>query len=95
MALIHNRLNFITSRMIIFTYTLDIRNRIYYGDLVKDYPGFAALVTAQDGIFNLSENWVNKNSVLFNSTIDRASAEYIGGKWDITLGNCGSVLTGA
>jgi len=85
-GLIHNRLNFKYQPDDHFTYILDIRNRIYYGQLVKDYPGFASLVTGQDGIFNLSENWVNKNSVLFNSTIDRASAEYIGGKWDITLG---------
>jgi hypothetical protein len=84
--LIHNRLNFHYQPDDHFNFRLEVRNRIYYGELVKNYPGFASLVTGQNGIFNLSENWVNKNSVLFNSTIDRASAEYIGGKWDITLG---------
>jgi hypothetical protein len=84
--LIHNRLNFKYQPDDHFTFRLELRNRIYYGDEVKDYPGFGALETAQNGIVGLSENWVNKNSMLFNSTIDRASAEYINGKWDITLG---------
>ena len=84
--LIHNRLNFRYQPDDNFNFRLEVRNRIYYGEEVKNYPGFASLVTGQDGILNLSQNWVNKNSILFNSTIDRASAEYIGGKWDITLG---------
>jgi hypothetical protein len=84
--LIHNRLNFKYQPDDHFTYRLEIRNRVYYGDAVKDYPGFASLETAQNGVLNLSENWVNRNSMLFNSTIDRASAEYINGKWDITMG---------
>jgi len=84
--LIHNRLNFKYKPDDHFTFRLEFRNRIYYGDAVEDYPGFATLETAQNGIIGLSENWVNKNEMLFNSTIDRASAEYINGKWDITLG---------
>ena len=84
--LIHNRLNFKYRPDDHFTYRLEVRNRIYYGDFVKNYPGFASLVAAPGGTVNLSRNWVNSHSMLFNSTIDRASAEYIGGKWDITLG---------
>ena len=86
LGLIHNRLNFKYQPDDHFTYRLEVRNRIYYGALVKDYPGFAQLVTGQDGILNLSRNWVNSNGVLFTSNIDRASAEYINGKWDIILG---------
>jgi len=86
LGLIHNRLNFKFQPDDHFTYRLEVRNRIYYGALVKNYPGFAHLVTGQDGILNLSHNWVYNNGVLFTSNIDRASAEYINGKWDITLG---------
>ena len=84
--LIHNRLNFRYRPEDNFDFRLDIRNRIYYGELVQTYPNFASLVTGPDETFNLSKNWVNRNAVLINSTIDRASAEYIKGKWDITLG---------
>jgi len=86
LGLIHNRLNFKYQPDDHFTYRLEVRNRIYYGALVKDYAGFAQLVTGQDGVLNLSRNWVNNNGVLFTSNIDRASAEYINGKWDVTLG---------
>lgn len=91
--LLHNRLNFAYNPNKHLNLRLEIRNRIYYGELVQTYPGFASLETQSYGTFNLSENWVNKNAVLFNSTIDRASAEYTGGKWDI-LQQVGSVLTG-
>jgi len=67
-------------------FRLDIRNRIYFGELVKTYPDFASLVTSSNETFNLSKNWVNRNAVLVNSTIDRASAEFTKGKWDITAG---------
>lgn len=84
--LLHNRLNFRYQPDEHFTFRLEIRNRLYYGDLVRSIPDFASLVTSSDESFNLSENWVNRNAVLFNSTIDRLSAEYLSGKWDITLG---------
>ena len=84
--LVHNRLNFKYQPDDHFNFRMEVRNRIYYGQEVQEYPGFAALETGQNGILNLSKNWVNKNDVLVNSTIDRASAEYINGKWDITLG---------
>ncbi|MFI5187807.1 MAG: hypothetical protein ACHQF0_13835, partial [Chitinophagales bacterium] len=85
-GLIHNRLNFRYQPHAHLDFRLDIRNRIYYGELVKTYPDFAALVTSSNETFNLSKNWVNRNAVLINTTIDRASAEFVKGKWDITAG---------
>jgi hypothetical protein len=84
--LIHNRLNFQYQPDENWNFRLEIRNRIYYGELVQQYPNFASLVTSSTQTFNLSKNWVNQNAVLINSTIDRASAEYLKGKWDITAG---------
>jgi len=84
--LIHNRLNFRYQPDSSLNFRLEVRNRIYYGELVQSYPGFAALVTSSNETFNLSKNWVNENSVLFNTTIDRASAELLKGKWDIIIG---------
>jgi hypothetical protein len=84
--LLHNRLNFRYQPDSNFNFRLEVRNRIYYGELVQNYPGFAVLETANEETFDLSKNWVNKNSVLVNSTIDRASIEYLNNKWDITIG---------
>jgi len=85
-GLIHNRLNFRYHPDDHLNFRLEIRNRIYYGELVQSYPNFASLVTSSNETFNLSKNWVNQNAVLINSTIDRASAEYTKGQWDITVG---------
>jgi hypothetical protein len=84
--LLHNRLNFRYQPDPNFNFRLEIRNRLYYGELVQEYPNFAALETSSTEPINLSKNWVNQNAVLFNSTIDRVSAEFLDGKWDITLG---------
>ena len=84
--LVHNRLNFQYRPSDAWNFRVEVRNRLYFGQLVKDYPGFADLVTGSAQPISLSENWINRNSVLFNSTIDRASAEYNEGKWDITIG---------
>src|SRR5579863_9951081 len=85
-GLIHNRLNFRYQPDSSFNFRLEVRNRLYYGDLVRNTPAFAGLVAPPDGVVNLSKNWVNQNAVFMNSTIDRASAEYLKGKWDVTIG---------
>jgi hypothetical protein len=85
-GLLHNRLNFRYDPNQYFNFRLEVRNRIYYGELVRSNPGFASFVTAYNGTYDLSKNWVNNKSVLFNSAIDRALAEYNKNKWDITIG---------
>ncbi len=84
--LIHNRLNFRYEFSQHFNLRLEVRNRLYYGELVQSYPNYTSYVTASYGTFDLSKNWVNQGAVLANSTIDRACAEYTAGKWDITIG---------
>ncbi|HLI93751.1 MAG TPA: hypothetical protein VKU83_09085 [Puia sp.] len=84
--LIHNRLNLRYQPDAYWNLRLEVRNRIYYGQLVQSYPGFDSLVTSGGGTLDLSRNWVARNAVLANSTIDRASVEYSRGKWDITAG---------
>jgi len=84
--LLYNRLNFRYRPNDNFNFRLEMRNRLYYGEMVQNYPNFAVLETATTGTFNLSKTWINKNAVLCNSTIDRASGEYVDSSWDITLG---------
>jgi len=84
--LIHNRLNFRYEPDANLNFRLEVRNRLYYGELIQDYPSYASFLTAPNGTFDMSKNWVNHNAVLFNSAIDRASAEYHDKRWDITIG---------
>jgi hypothetical protein len=85
-GLIHNRLNFRYDPNQYLNFRLEVRNRIYFGELVRSYPGFASFITAYNGTYDLSKNWVNNKSVLFNTAVDRALAEYNKNKWDITIG---------
>ena len=55
-GLIHNRLNLRFHPDNFWNFRLEVRNRIYYGDLVQNYPGFATLVTPSYGSVNLSKN---------------------------------------
>ena len=84
--LLYNRLNFRYRADDHFIFRLEMRNRFYYGEMVQSYPNFASLETATTGTYNLSKTWINKNAVLCNSSIDRASGEYLDSIWDITLG---------
>ncbi|MCJ7759117.1 MAG: hypothetical protein MUP24_13345, partial [Gillisia sp.] len=84
--LFHNRLNFEYVPSEVITARLEFRNRLYYGDAVKNIPGFSGIISRDDGWADLSWNLINDKNVVLNSTIDRALINYSKGKWDITLG---------
>ena len=83
---LHNRINFkyIPSKTI--TTRLELRNRIFYGDNINNIPGFPDVISRDNGWVSLSWNLIDNNSIVFNSTIDRALINYTKGNWDITLG---------
>lgn len=83
---LHNRLNFkyIPSNSI--TARLEVRNRVFYGDNVKNITGFSDYISQDNGIVDLSWNIIDNKDLLFNTTIDRALINYTKGDWDITVG---------
>lgn len=85
-TLIHNRLNFkyIPSEKI--TVRLELRNRLFYGDNVKNIFGFSEFISQDNGITDLSWNIIDNKNIVLNTTIDRALINYTKGNWDITLG---------
>ncbi len=85
-TLLHNRLNFKYIPSNTITSRLELRNRIYYGDNVKNIPGFSNIISRDDGWVDLSWNLIENNGIVFNTTIDRALVNYTKGNWDITLG---------
>lgn len=83
---LHNRLNFKYPVSKAVNVRLEFRNRLYYGDNVKNIPEFSKVISRDNGWADLSWNLVDTDNVLFNSLIDRASINYSKGDWDITLG---------
>ncbi|HSM62441.1 MAG TPA: hypothetical protein VK833_00740, partial [Gillisia sp.] len=85
-SLLHNRLNFKYTPSDKINVRFELRNRLFYGDNVKNIFGFAEIISQDDGIVDLSRNVFDEENLLFNTTIDRALINYTKGNWDITLG---------
>lgn len=84
--LYHNRLNFrayITPKI---TLALEARNRLFYGETVKSIPNYGAIPDADNGLVDLSWNWLDEQAVVGNTTLDRAWVQFANDKWDIRLG---------
>ena len=84
--IIHNRLNFkwYTSKK--FTTVIEIRNRLIFGNLVKNFPSYMATIDVDNGLLDLS--WISAQSTSWfvHSMIDRAYLDYSSGKWQVRLG---------
>jgi hypothetical protein len=67
-------------------FRLEGRNRIFYGEPLKNTPGFNNTISNDAGYFNLTKNWINNKTVKFVSDIDRALLNYQVGKFKMTAG---------
>lgn len=84
--LIHNRLN---TRLFLgksVTVVAELRNRLFTGDMVRFYDGYAAEIGNDMGWADLSWNLVDENSVLLNTTLDRFYIDITGKGFQFTVG---------
>lgn len=85
--LIHNRINVRWLPSSKFTIAAEFRNRLFFGDLVRGTPGYAARVdNANNDYFDLSWVLLNDNGFVLHTMLDRLYAEYTAGNWEIRLG---------
>lgn len=84
--LIHNRLNFKWYPTDHFNVYIEVRNRIFSGDLVRTIPGYDRQVDSNNDFFDLSVQKNGGRSVLFQSMIDRAYVEWYNDKWELRAG---------
>ncbi len=84
--LLHNRLNLTVYLGENFTIHSGMRNRIFYGDMLK-LPFFSASYLDKDnGILDLTFLPINEKNVLMQSTFDRLNVNFNYKKWNIILG---------
>jgi hypothetical protein len=69
--LIHNRLNFKGYLGKHVTFAVELRNRIFTGDMVKSNRMYAEIIGSDQGLIDLSWNLVNEKSFIINTTMDR------------------------
>jgi hypothetical protein len=85
-SLIHNRLNFRGYFNDNITFGLELRNRIFTGDMVESNTGYADYIASDPGLTDLSWNIVNESSLIVNSTIDRYWLDFNYGKIQARIG---------
>lgn len=84
--LIHSRLNFSWYPTEKLTTQIEIRTRLFNGDLVKAIPQYAEFVDVNDDYFDLSVMPVNQNNAVLHTMIDRAYVEWQESKWSLRVG---------
>lgn len=85
--LIHNRLNFKWYMSESLTLTAEARNRVIYGDYVRLMPGYADMVSRDNGALHfLTGNIVESRSMILATSVDRLNLEYHRGAFSATLG---------
>lgn len=82
--LLHNRLNFKYYLNDQWTFKLDLRNRIFYGNRSIFLQNFDE--DAGNDFVDLSGNIVNSDGLLWHAMIDRLYFEYASNDWEIRIG---------
>ena len=83
--LLHNRLNLKIYASEAFTVSVELRNRLFWGNSVQNIPNYADLIDENQNI-DLSVNIIDEPALLLHSKIDRLYIDYRAGKWQFTIG---------
>ena len=84
--LVHNRVNLKFNFTQNLNLRLEVRNRIFYGEQIKMIPNFGKIIDQNLNVLKLSHLWVNEESFVFHSVIDRMQIRYSLDKWDFKIG---------
>ena len=84
--LIHNRLNFQWYSSPSLTFHLELRNRLFHGDLVESIPNYADLIDTNNDFLDLSIIAIDEKGVVLHAMIDRLYAEWYKNDWEVTIG---------
>ena len=86
MNLIHNRLNARWRPSDKITVAAEFRNRVFWGEEVKENPAFVSLLRNKNEKVNLQKTWINTKSLIVHTNTERAYINYAGEKLKIRLG---------
>lgn len=84
--LIHNRVNLQWKPNLSFQINGAIRTRLYNGYTVLHTPDYGSILSQDDGLVDLSWNWINTRQTILNSSVDRLYATWYSGKWEVDVG---------
>jgi hypothetical protein len=84
--LLHNRLNFKGYINDNITLAVELRNRLFTGDMVRSYYGYSDLIATDEGWVDMSWNIIDEKSFFLNTTIDRAWLDITYDKFEARIG---------
>ena len=84
--LIHNRINFQWYPNKNWLAKVEVRNRLFYGEVTKANPFFAQQIDQNNDFFDLSFFPIKTNSIYLHSMVDRAFLEFTKNKLEVRLG---------
>ena len=84
--LLHNRLNFNWNISENLTFNTQVRNRIFYGETVTNFPKYSEIINQENGYLDMSDILFEGESVFMHSTIDRLYLDYNYKKVQVTVG---------
>jgi hypothetical protein len=84
--LLHNRLNIKWKPSGRITATAEFRNRLFWGEEVKNNPDFAWQLRNVNEKVNLQKTWINKPSLVLHTNTERLNIEYRHTAWNLKVG---------
>jgi len=84
--LTHNRLNFAYYPTDEFSVFIEMRNRLFVGSSVKNFPNYEELIDSNNDFFNLSYNLIDTESMVLNVMLDRVYVQWVKNDWEVKLG---------
>lgn len=84
--LTHNRLNLAWYPNDNFSFYVEMRNQLFTGASVNNFPGYGELVDNNNDYFNLSWNAIDNGDVVLNMMFDRLFAQWVKNDWEVKLG---------
>lgn len=83
---IHNRLNFNYKITDNFKITLEVRNRLFYGNFKNNPSNFIDELDQQNDFFQLSKAIISRDNFLLYSILDRANLEWHKNNFEVKFG---------
>lgn len=83
---IHNRLNFRWFATNSLTFAVEARNRLFFGQMIREFPDYEEIVDRDEGYFNLGTIIASGDSWFLHSAIDRAWVDYTVNKLQVRVG---------
>ena len=83
---IHNRLNFRWYATNELTFAVEARNRLFFGQTIKNFPNYKESIDEDNGYLDLGTVLISGDSWFLHSMLDRAWIDYTKGNWQVRVG---------